>query len=73
MLKIWAGLEARSFLQASIESVSLLILQEPQWGLFLICSARTDRVGIGGSMRQIRSFIAQCLVAQQLNVEQGVQ
>jgi hypothetical protein len=25
MLKVWAGLEARSFLQASIEDVSLLI------------------------------------------------
>lgn len=37
MLKVWAGLEARSFLQASIESVSV------DRGLELMCSATDTR------------------------------
>ena len=36
MLKVWAGLEARSFLQASIESVGISIKSQPSTSK-LIC------------------------------------
>jgi aarF domain-containing kinase len=32
MLKVWAGLEARKFLQASIEDVSFFFLCDVIWG-----------------------------------------
>jgi hypothetical protein len=53
MLKVWAGLEARSFLQASAEAVSVSD------------TVLTDYINInlGGTMRQVRSAVAKHLAA----------
>jgi transcription initiation factor TFIIIB Brf1 subunit/transcription initiation factor TFIIB len=44
MLKVWVGLEARSFLQASIDTV---------WNMTLVLHGNTDNP-LGRAMRQIR-------------------
>jgi len=54
MLKVWVGLEARSFLQASIDTVC---------NMTHVLRCITNNI-LGRAIRQIRSTITQCIIGR---------